>query len=59
MVKGHEYCLYGIYLHITEMETNKIPYRRRLQGTMPQRFPELQGKTMENILDQRRHLFET
>ncbi|XP_060525287.1 uncharacterized protein LOC132701423 [Cylas formicarius] len=39
------------------METNKNPYGHRLHEAMLQRFPALQGKTIQNILDQRRQLF--
>lgn len=49
--------LYRAYLHITEMETNTTSYGRRLYDEMMRRFPELRGKTIQNILDQRRQLF--
>lgn len=45
------------YLLLTKMETDSSPYGSRLHEEMLRRFPELNGKSIQNILDQRRQLF--
>lgn len=49
--------LYRAYLLLTRMQTSTEPFAHRLHQEMITKFPEIQHKTVQNILDQRRQLF--
>lgn len=49
--------LYRTYLLLTKMETDKTPYGHKLHRTMIEKWPQLAGKSLMNILSQRRELF--
>lgn len=51
--------LYRSYLSITRMETQAVQYGHLLHDEMVRKFPVLRDKTIQNIIDQRRHIFKT